>query len=81
MAIGKSEVPINLNNLTIKFGDLNIIHKGKININYDENITSDYMKNNNIEITVDAACGNKNFTAYTMDFTKKYIEINADYRS
>ena len=81
MAIGKSEVPINLNNLTIKFGDLNIIHKGKININYDENITSDYMKNNNIEITVDAACGNKNFIAYTMDFTKKYIEINADYRS
>ena len=81
MAIGKSEVPINLNNLTIKFGELNIIYKGKININYDENITSDYMKNNNIEITVDAACGNKNFTAYTMDFTKKYIEINADYRS
>ena len=24
---------------------------------------------------------NKNFTAYTMDLTKKYIEINADYRS
>ena len=23
----------------------------------------------------------KNFTAYTMDLTKKYIEINADYRS
>ena len=25
--------------------------------------------------------GLKNFTAYTMDLTKKYIEINADYRS
>jgi glutamate N-acetyltransferase/amino-acid N-acetyltransferase len=25
--------------------------------------------------------GNKSFTAYTMDLTKKYIEINADYRS
>jgi len=25
--------------------------------------------------------GSKNFTAYTMDLTKKYIEINADYRS
>ena len=25
--------------------------------------------------------GSKNFTAYTMDLTKKYIEINSDYRS
>ena len=25
--------------------------------------------------------GKKEFTSYTMDLTKKYIEINADYRS
>ena len=25
--------------------------------------------------------GKKNFIAYTMDLTKKYIEINADYRT
>jgi glutamate N-acetyltransferase/amino-acid N-acetyltransferase len=25
--------------------------------------------------------GVKKFTAYTMDLTKKYIEINTDYRS
>ena len=81
MAIGKSEATINLNNLSIKFGDISIINKGKINISYDENLTSDYMKNNNIEISIDAASGNKFFTAYTMDLTKKYIEINTDYRS
>ena len=39
------------------------------------------MKNSNIEISVDIASGNKNFTVYTMDLTKKYIEINSDYRS
>ena len=39
------------------------------------------MKNSNIEISVNVGSGNKNFTAYTMDLTKKYIEINADYRS
>ena len=39
------------------------------------------MKNFNIEVTVNVSSGNKNFTAYTMDLTKKYIEINADYRS
>ena len=34
-----------------------------------------------IDIIVDLNIGKKNFTAYTMDLTKKYIEINADYRS
>ena len=39
------------------------------------------MKNYKIDINIDISSGLKNFTAYTMDFTKKYIEINADYRS
>ena len=34
-----------------------------------------------IEIIVDIGMGKKNFTSYTMDLTKDYIEINADYRS
>ncbi len=81
MAIGKSEVPINLNKLSIKFGDLNIINNGKISNLYNELETSNYMKNNDIDIQVDVACGSKSFVAYTMDLTKKYVEINADYRS
>jgi glutamate N-acetyltransferase/amino-acid N-acetyltransferase len=39
------------------------------------------MREQKIDLTVDLNMGNKNFTAYTMDLTKKYIEINADYRS
>ena len=39
------------------------------------------MKNDTIDINIDIMSGSKNFTSYTMDFTKKYIEINADYRS
>jgi glutamate N-acetyltransferase/amino-acid N-acetyltransferase len=81
MAIGKAGVIINVDNLSIKFGDLNIINKGKLNINYNENEISDYMKNYNIDIYVDISNGSKKFTAYTMDLTKKYIEINSDYRS
>ncbi len=34
-----------------------------------------------IDIIVDLNTGKKEFTAYTMDLTKKYIEINADYRT
>ena len=39
------------------------------------------MKSEKIDVFVDLKMGSKKFTAYTMDLTKKYIEINADYRS
>ncbi len=81
MAIGKAGVSINLEKLSIKFGNISIIQKGKLNSNYNEAEAKDYMKNSNIDIQVDASSGNKNFIAYTMDLSKKYIEINADYRS
>ncbi len=81
MAIGKAGVPIDIEKLSIKFGSFNIVSSGKININYDENKVSDYMKSDNIEIQVNVSKGSRNFTAYSMDLTKKYIEINADYRS
>ncbi len=81
MAIGKAGPKINLNKLLIKFGNLIIVESGKLNKFYDEKQTANYMKGENIEISIDTFTGNKSFTAYTMDFTKKYIEINADYRS
>ena len=81
MAIGKAGVAINFDKLTIKFGDIIIIQNGKLNVNYNEFDASEYMKNDTIEINIDISKGSKNFTVYTMDFTKKYIEINADYRS
>ena len=70
-----------LNKLLIKFGNILIVEGGKLNQNYDEKQTAIYMKSENIEINIETFTGKKNFTAYTMDLTKKYIEINADYRS
>ena len=81
MAIGKSNVEINLNRLSIKFGDLNIVNKGKIYNQYNESEAANYMKKSSIEINISIGKGKKNFTVYTMDLTKKYIEINSDYRS
>ena len=81
MAIGKAGVQINLDKLSIKFGNFLIIQNGKLYSNYNEAELSEYMKNENIDLDIDISCGSKNFTAYTMDFTKRYIEINADYRS
>jgi len=81
MAIGKAGATINLEKLSIKFGNISIVSKGKLNSNYSESEVLNYMKNSNIDIHVDTSSGNKNFIAYTMDLTKKYVEINADYRS
>ena len=39
------------------------------------------MKEEKIDITVNLNSGKKDFIAYTMDLTKKYIEINSDYRT
>ena len=81
MAIGKSDTQIQMNKLAIKFGNINVVYKGKLHSSYSESETAEYMKNSDIEISVNVGSGNKHFTAYTMDLTKKYIEINADYRS
>ncbi len=81
MAIGKAGVQFNQEKLSIKFGELSIIQNGRLSVNYDESQVADYMKNNNIKIEIDLSNGLKNFSVYTMDLTKKYIEINADYRS
>ncbi len=81
MALGKANIPIDIDCLSIKFGNINIIHNGKVDINYNEEEVAEYMKNDAIDINIDLAVGSKNFTAYTMDLTRKYIEINADYRS
>ena len=81
MAIGKAGINLSLDKLSIKFGNINIVSNGKVSPNYTEDEVKNYMKNKNIHIVVDLFSGSKNFTAYTMDFTKKYIEINTDYRS
>jgi glutamate N-acetyltransferase/amino-acid N-acetyltransferase len=81
MAIGKSQATLKINSLAILFGKITIVKNGKIDPDYSEAKTAEYMKNTNIEINVKIGTGNKSFTAYTMDLTKKYIEINADYRS
>ena len=81
MAIGKSGIDINLNKLSINFGDIKVIDKGQLASSYEEREIADYMKNQTIDLSINLNMGLKKFTAYTMDLTKKYIEINADYRS
>ena len=81
MAIGKSGASINVEKLSISIGHYFILKNGKLVENYNEKNVSEYMKNENIEITVNLSNGSKDFTTYTMDLSKEYIDINSDYRS
>jgi len=81
MAIGKANVDLNLNKLAISFGDIKVIEKGQLFSDYEEAEVVEYMRGEKIDLIVDLNIGKKDFTAYTMDLTKEYIAINADYRS
>ena len=81
MAIGKSGIDVNLKKLSINFGNIKVIDKGQLVNNYKESEVANYMKDQIIDISINLNMGLKKFTAYTMDLTKDYIDINADYRS
>ncbi len=81
MAIGKANVDLNPNKLSIKFGNITIIENGKLSSSYNEDEAAIYMKEEKIDLLVNLNLGKKEFTSYTMDLTKKYIEINSDYRT
>ena len=59
MAIGKAGPKINLNKLSIKFGNITIVEGGKLSQNYDEKLTVNYMKGENIELNIEILQGRK----------------------
>jgi glutamate N-acetyltransferase/amino-acid N-acetyltransferase len=81
MAVGKTEEPVDRDRLAIRFGPHVAAIDGAPSPTYDEARMSAYMKNPEIDITVDVGSGRASATVWTCDLTKRYIEINGDYRS
>ena len=81
MAIGKSGENIIQEKIKIYFGKYLITNNGKVHKKYNEEKAKDYMKNNNLLVKVDLGIGKGIAKVWGCDFTKEYIEINADYRS
>ncbi|HRE22442.1 MAG TPA: bifunctional ornithine acetyltransferase/N-acetylglutamate synthase, partial [Rhabdaerophilum sp.] len=65
----------------IWFGPHRVAEAGARDPAYSEAATSDYMKNERIDVKVDIGLGRGKATVYTCDLTKAYVEINGDYRS
>lgn len=81
MAIGKSGAAADRDLLSIWFGDVLVAENGWVAPGYSEEAGAAYMKNQDIQITVDLGLGTASDTVWTCDLTHGYITINADYRS
>jgi glutamate N-acetyltransferase/amino-acid N-acetyltransferase len=81
MAIGKAEEPIDRDSVSVRFGDLWAAQDGLVASSYDEGKMSAYMKRKDLEVTVDVGMGRGTAAVWTCDLTKRYVEINGDYRS
>ena len=73
--------PLDRDRLSVKFGDLWAAKDGAVAKDYDEAAMTAYMRNPELDIAVDVGVGHKQASVWTCDLTKRYIEINGDYRS
>ena len=81
MAVGKSGENIIQNKIQIKIGNFLVAEQSKVAKDYDEKELKKYMQWDSITVEVNLNLGNAIHTVYTCDFTKDYIDINADYRN
>jgi len=81
MAVGKSGEPADRDRLAIRFDDVLVAEKGWVASSYREELGAAVMRQAEITVAVDVGVGSGAATVWTCDLTKRYIEINADYRS
>ena len=81
MAIGKSGAVAERDKLKIYFGNILVAENGWVSPSYNEKLAADYMKRQDLIISVDLGIGRFKSTVWTCDLTHSYISINADYRS
>jgi glutamate N-acetyltransferase/amino-acid N-acetyltransferase len=81
MAVGRADEPVRRDRLSIAFGALPAAKDGKVADDYSEADMSAYMKNAELEVTIDVGVGRAKSAIWTCDLTKQYVAINGDYRS
>ena len=80
-AAGRADEPLVRDRLSVRFGGLWAARYGAVAPGYDEAAMTAYMKQPELEITVDVGAGEASATMWTCDLTKEYVAINGDYRS
>jgi glutamate N-acetyltransferase/amino-acid N-acetyltransferase len=81
MAVGRADEPVDRDKMSVRFGDLWAAQDGLVSETYSEAKMSAYMRRPELEVTVDVGVGVAKAAMWTCDLTKRYVEINGDYRS
>nr|WP_070960629.1 bifunctional glutamate N-acetyltransferase/amino-acid acetyltransferase ArgJ [Hyphomonas sp. Mor2] len=81
MATGKSGIDIDLDALSIWFGDVQVAEAGGRAEDYDEARASDAVSEPEISIRIRVGSGPGQSKVYTCDLTHAYVEINGAYRT
>lgn len=79
-AAGRSGVDFDPSKVEIKFDDMIILGKNYQH-DFDEEEATEILSKNEITVSVNLNAGTGKSTWWTCDFTEKYIEINASYRT
>jgi glutamate N-acetyltransferase/amino-acid N-acetyltransferase len=80
-AAGRADEPLNRDKLKVTFGNLVAAQDGLVSPTYSEAKMSAYMKKPHLEVGVHVGVGRGHAVVWTCDLTKRYVEINGDYRS
>ena len=81
MAVGRADEPVNRERMGVRFGALVAAQDGAVSPTYSEAKMSAYMKKPELEVSIDVGVGRASASVWTCDLTKRYVEINGDYRS
>ncbi|MEM9937332.1 MAG: bifunctional glutamate N-acetyltransferase/amino-acid acetyltransferase ArgJ [Pseudomonadota bacterium] len=81
MALGKSGEPIDLDRLSIWFGEIQVAEQGGRAAAYDDDLANAVCAEPEINIRVSVGAGSGGASIYTCDLTHAYIDINGAYRT
>ena len=80
-AVGDCAEPVKRERLGLRFGDLAVVADGAVAPGYREAELLDYVKRQEIGISVEAGVGRSSATVWTCDLTRRYVDINQNPRA
>ena len=81
MAIGKTYEKVKKDKLKISFGNYLVAKNGMANPKIDERKLKRYLSKDKININIDLSNGKEKSKVLTCDFSHRYIDINASYKT
>ena len=81
MAIGKTYEKVKKDKLKISFGNYLVAKNGLANPKIDERKLKKYLSKDKININIDLNNGKEKSRVLTCDFSHRYIDINASYKT